>query len=188
MLFEKNHFPFLQFRDTVLDTAPLEEKYGITLPPIYRSFISVFKPFLGQVVVKLDDGTIRGIGYPFYSKTAKEMLTDDHEELALEGFMSVEEVLSYPRSNEDYLEGYLFIANHGYAGGLLLGITGENRDKIFHNTDTTIITYMAENIFELIQRMHLMTSHLPWYKPHIEPVTLYQNFGEGFWRIREDKN
>ena len=186
MLFEKNHFPFLQFRETVLDTAPLEEKYGITLPPIYRSFISVFKPFLAERVVG-DENTKIGFAIPLYSSKEAGSVTEDDDEMAFESFKDLEDVLSFPRSNEDYLKGYLFIANHGYSGGLLVGIGEDNMDKIYHNTDSEIITYKADNIFEILHKMHLVKYDFPSY-PKVDTNRLYKNFGEDFWRIREAKS
>ena len=80
-MIDKNLVRFLQFRKQVIDTLPLEEKYGIKLPPIYKSFISVFNPCLAFIKVKRknDDG-FQGFVYPFYASSVLETYTYDDDE------------------------------------------------------------------------------------------------------------
>ncbi len=184
MIFDKNIFRFLQFRETILDINHLENKYQITLPPIYRSFITVFQPCFAHIKYKFNNK--EGYGsfvVPIYSSIEKDSYTSDDDEFSFDFFKEPEEVLSFQRSNEGYLKDFLFIANHGYSGGLLVGIGESNKDKIFHNTDSSIIEYIAENIFELIQKMHL--AKYDFESPPIDEKNLYKNWGEDFWRIKE---
>ena len=160
----------------------MEEKYGIILPPIYKSFISVFKPYFAhQKVKKINKDEYQSFIVPIYSSLELENYTSDDDELALESFKEVDELLTFERSNIGYLKDLLFIANHGYDGGLLVGIGEQNKDQIFHNADSTIIEFMANNIFELIHHIGLVQHDFE--TPPIETSKLYKNWGEDFWRI-----
>jgi len=180
---DKNLLPFLQFREEVLDTVPLEQEYGITLPPIYRSFISVFKPHFAHQRIKKSDGSFQSFLVEFYSSLELDEYSIDDDELGFEAFKDLREVLTDERSNQGYLNDLLFIANQGYAGGLLVGIGEHNKDQIFHNTDSTVITYMASNIFELIHKIQWI--HYDFEIPPVKTSRLYKNWGEDFWRKRD---
>ncbi len=185
MTFDKNILRFLQFRDKVLDIDHLEEKYQIKLPPIFRSFITVFKPYFAHIKYKRKDKEEFGsFVVPLYTQMEKENYSSDDDELAFESFKEVEQILSFLPSNEEHLEGYLFIANHGYWGGLLVGIGEENKDKIFWNSDDTTIHYMAENIFELLQKFQLVKYHFI-EQPLVDENKLYKLWGEDFWRLTD---
>lgn len=184
-MIDKNLVRFLQFRKKVIDTTPLEKKYGIELPPIYKSFISVFDPCFAHIKVKKKgQENFQSFVYPFYSSSVLKDYTYDDDELSFDYFREVKEVLSSERSNEGYLKDLLFIAHHAYSGGLLVGIGEHNKDQIFHNTDSTIITYMADNIFELLQKMQLVQYDAE--EPPVKISKLYKNWGEDFWRYREE--
>lgn len=183
-MIDKNLVRFLQFRDKVLDVSSLEEKYGIKLPPIYRSFISVFKPYFAHHKVrKTNQEGYQSFIIPFYSSLELAEYTSDDDELALESFKEVEELFSFEPSNKGHLTDLLFIANHGYGGGLLVGIGENNKDQIFHNADSTVVNFMANNIFELIHKIGLV--QYDFETPPIDTSSLYKNWGEDFWQIKE---
>jgi hypothetical protein len=185
-MLDKNLFRFLQFRKKALDVQILEDKYGIVLPPIYRSFIRVFKPYFAhQKLANENIDTFKSFVTPFYSSLKLDSYTIDDDEFAFESFKELEEVMTFERSNKGHLKNLLFIANHGYSGGLLLGIGKENKDKIFHNTDDTIIKYIAEDIYDLLGKMHLI--QYDFELPSVETSRLYKNWGEDFWRMKTDK-
>lgn len=181
-MIDKNLFRFLQFRDTIVDIRPLEEKHGITLPPIYRTFISVFKPNFADHKVKMN-GDFRSFLVPFYSSLNLNEYSSEDDEMALENFKRPEEALTFLRSKEDYVKDYLFIANHGYAGGLLVGIADHNQDQIFHSVDTEEIEFIAGNIFEFLHRMQLV--QFDFEAPSVNTSKLYKKWGEDFWRVKE---
>jgi|GEM_PF-2502234 len=188
MILDKNILRFLQFRQKIINVKELEEQYQINLPPIYKSFITVFKPHFAHI--KYKHRQQQGFGsfiVPLYSSIEKENYSIDDDEFAFESFKEIDEVFSFPRSNKGYLKGYLFIAHHGYSGGLLVGIEEHNKDKIYHNTDSTVIEYIAENIFELIQRIQLVKYHFREY-PEVNEADLYKLWGEDFWRVKNDES
>ena len=183
MIIDKNTLRFLQFRDEVLDVSSHEEKYGIILPPIYKSFLSVFLPYFAHHKVKISENEeFQSFLIPFYSSETSDGMTSDDDELSLDYFRDVNELFSDPRSNKEHLKDLLFIAHHGYSGGLLVGIGEENEDKIYHNTDTTVVTFVANNIFEFLQKCQL--AKYDFEEPPIETSKLFRNWGENFWRSR----
>ena len=183
-MIDKNLIRFLQFRDKVIDTTPLEEKHGINLPPIYRSFISVFKPYFAHhKVKKTGKDEFQSFLIPFYSSLELPEYNSDDDELAFESFKDVEEIFTYLPSNQGHLKDLLFISNHGYGGGLLVGIGEQNQDQIFHNVDSSMVTFMANNIFELIHKIGLVP--YDFEHPPVDTAKLYHNWGEDFWRVKD---
>lgn len=181
-MIDKNLIRFLQFRDKVLNINNLEQDYGIELPPIYRSFITVFKPYFAHhKIKKSNEEGYKSFIIPFYSSLELNEYTSDDDELAFESFKEVEELLSFEPSNKGHLKDLLFISNHGYGGGLLVGIGENNKDQIFHNTDSTTVQFMANNIFELIHKIGLV--QYDFDPPSIDTSNLYRKWGEDFWRI-----
>ncbi|WGK66190.1 SMI1/KNR4 family protein [Croceiramulus getboli] len=184
-MIDKNLVRFLQFRDEIKDIAFLEEKYGFKLPPIFRSFIAVFKPYFAHIKVKkISQEGFQSFVVPFYSSQDLKEYTSDDDELAFESFKEAEDLFSFEPSNKGYLEDLVFISNHGYGGGLLVGIGEHNKDQIYHNADSTVIKFMANNIFELIHKMELI--QFDFETPSIDTSRLYKNWGEDFWRVKDE--
>jgi hypothetical protein len=179
---DKNNLRFLQFRDTLLNVSSLEERAGIQLPPIYKSFITTFKPYFAHHRIKMNEDEFSSFIVPIYCSFELDEYSIDDDELSLESFKEVDELFSFERSNKDYLEGYIFIANHGFSGGLLLGISSDNSDKIYLNTDSKEITYLCDNIFQLLHKIRLV--EFSFDDIIIDKTQLYSNWGEEFWRLR----
>ena len=129
-----------------------------------------------------NNGEFQSFIVPFYSTLTLKEYTIDDDELGFESFKELEEVLTFERSNRGYLENMLFIANHGYSGGVLVGIGEKNKDKIFHNTDSTVVNFVAENIFELINKIGLI--QYDFEEIPVNTHRLYKNWGEDFWRLK----
>ena len=178
----KNNLRFLQFRDSIIDVSKLEEESGILLPPIFKSFITVFKPYFAHHQISHNNGELSSFIMPIYCSSELEEYSIDDDELSFESFKEIEDLFSFERSNTGYLEGYMFIANHGFSGGLLVGIHNDNMDKIYMNTDSKDIIPVCENVFELIQKMQLV--EFSFDDVEIEKDQLYSNWGENFWRVK----
>lgn len=180
----KNLLRFLQFRDSTKDVSQFEKESDIVLPPIFKAFVCNYEPYFAHQKIKRDNSDeFQSFIVPIYCTSELAEYTIDDDELSLESFKEVEDVFTFNRSNDGYLKDYLFIANHGYSGGLLVGIGEGNKDKIYHNTDSTEITFIAENIFEFLSRIQLV--QYDFDEPNINTSQLYQNWGEDFWRLKE---
>jgi len=188
MIIDKNLVKFLQFRDTVLDISDLEKKYKRKLPPIFKAFITVFEPHLAPIGFK--HSKVEGFNsfvYPIYPEEEKDYYDRDDDSLSLEGFLDPETILKFEAEYAGWEGDVLYIAKHSYHGGLMVGIKEHNADKIFHSSTTMEIDYIAENIFEFLQKMQLVKEehYLPEFT--IDTNTLYRNWHENFWRIRGDE-
>lgn len=189
MLVNKNLIPFLQFREQILDISMLEDKYGVILPPIYRSFICTFHPFFAHIKLKnteeknAEQNEFKNFVSVIYTQEDKEHYTIDDDTLCLDNFLEPEEVLEFTQRPYNAWQGdVLFIGQHGYWGGLMLGIGEENADKIYHYDSSAEMKYMAENIFVLIQKMQIVKSSFAPNNLNVDQ--LYKNWGEDFWRIK----
>ncbi len=186
-MIEKSLFKVLIFRKEVLDIQDLEERYKIKLPPIFRAFITVFEPYFSyEKYHKTESSKYIPFTNLIYSHLELDNYTAENDSFGLESFKEVEEMFTFEPSNKGFLKDLLFIANHGYSGGLMVGIGAHNKDMIFHNSNSKIITFIAGNIFELIHKMIIVQDEIddPW----IDTSKLYKNWGEDFWRIREEDN
>ena len=161
----KNYIKILEYREEILDTKPMETKYGIRLPPVFKSFYSVYKPyFLVEKYKSSNNGEHIQFTKLIYSSQKSDSYTHDDDEFALDSFKELEELLTFEPSNKGHLKDLLFIGNHGYFGGLLVGIGEDNADKIYMNIGPKPVIFIAENIFELIHKMVVIHTEFdePW--------------------------
>jgi len=182
----KNTIEFLQFRESLLNIEAIETNNNCRLPPVYRAFITVFKPYFKNVEYYDEMSDLKkGFLTDVYSSIEKESYTIDDDELSLESFMEVSDSFKY-ESFENYRKdlGLIPIAFHGHGGGLMVGINEENSDKIYLIKDSTEFKFMANNIFELIQKMDVVIANFD--DPSFDATKLYKNWGEDFWRVKED--
>ena len=183
-MIDKNLINVLLFRKEVLNMERYEEEYGIILPPIFKSFYSVFEPYFGAEKYMVENSS-EAIFFTsaIYSSLALESYTFENDEFAFQSFKGLPELFTFEPSNKDFAKDMLFIADHGYWGGLMVGIGEQNRDKIFHSSGTKVVTFLADNIFELIQKMVVVQYEID--EPWINTKKLYKNWDENFWRLRE---
>ncbi len=184
-MIDKNTLKVLEFRETILETESLEIKYGIKLPPIFKSFYTVFQPYFLMEKYKASKGEeFKQFTKLIYSSLELETYTHEEDEFGLDSFKDLEEMLSFEPSNKDHLKDLLFIGNHGYWGGIMVGIGSNNADKIFSNTGPKPVKYVANNIFELIHKMVIVHDEID--EPWIDKSKLYKNWGEQYWRVNKE--
>lgn len=184
-MINKNLTNVLLFRKEILDIEKYEKQFDIALPPIFKSFYTVFEPYFGVEKYKMnDESEIKTFTSTIYSSLDLDNYTFEEDEFAFESFKSLPGLFTFEPSNKDYAKDMLFIANHGYWGGLMVGIGKENSDKIFHNSGTKVVTFIADNIFELLQKMIVVEHEIDGSL--IDTKKVYKNWGEDFWRVKED--
>jgi hypothetical protein len=189
-MIEKNLMNFLRFRPLPLndkDISNYEKKYGRNLPPIFRAFSSVFEPFImGGLFFDKKSGELETFVSDIYCKEEKQYYEYDDDVMSFQEFMEPEEILRFDRNYLGWKGDVLFIANHGYFGGLMVGISEDNMDKIYHSAGTTEVEFVANNIFEYLSKIRFVQVFFDF--PNLKLNSLYKNWGEDFWRIREDDN
>ena len=160
-------------RKSILDLNALEEQHGLILPPVYRSFISRFYDLSGQVFQGAD-GEHDTLSYFEYDARLL-----GGKDLFFQGFMRVEEVFKYHKNSDLWVEEGVFpITHHDHGGTIVVGIAGDKADKLY---------------FEHGNGLEFIEEHVYSFLRHLKPVMafegdqsrLYQNWSEGFWRLRE---
>ncbi len=186
MKIDTNLFNFLQFRDKILQIDDLETLYGLKLPPVYRAFITTYLPYFSNIQFE-DSGSKNNFIYAMYpTEFGKEEYTIDDNSICPEYFKEPKELLDI--DEDDMYDGWngnlIFIAEHSYYGGLMLGIKEHNADKIYHRTDSSEITFVANNIFEFLQGVQYV--QIPYDFPNLKLSELYRKWDEKFWRVKRD--
>jgi hypothetical protein len=202
----KNTFPLFEFRDKKLDLAKFEEELGFKFPPIYRAFLSNFNSEPKKQLVYLKrtekeknfiDDDFRVISLLAYSSSDKNPISHEDDELNFETFKSINSLLKFCVPEDDGIKDMIFISDHGSSDALLVGIGNHNQDKIFiysefNDENDEGIIFFAENIFDFLSKCQIVEFHLNKHSygqiRKVENNKLYKNWGEDFWRIREDDN
>ncbi len=187
----KNGLELIKANSELLDIQKLEEMNNLVLPPVYRMFASYFR---------LDE-----FGYEKYFSSKYSdyfQLTGVYYEpkgleennIGITGLYSIEKVFEHYKNLQGYTDDdiekkLIKIADIGYGGGIFIGTEGDNTDSIFlHSWDREPqYELLARNIFKFLQSIKQI--ELP-EEDLIETKysQLYKNYGEDFWRIREEKS
>ncbi len=188
-MLKKNKYPFLQFNDNYLSKETIEELEllnNLRLPPIFKAFIQVFQPYLA-INSYMDENisTLNNFVVPIFLKDNEGDFTLEDDELSFECFMKIEEVFD-PNIFQMYLDdfGLIPISHHAFSGSLMLGCRPKNLDQIFLMRDSNEFEFIAENILHFIYQLEIDFFDIP---TKLIPL-LYKNWGEDFWRIREEDN
>jgi len=187
MKIEKNMFSFLQFRDEILNIDKMEAEYNIKLPPIYRAFITTFKSYFQSF--KIDDGRdgdkFEFISPKYFSGTSRQEFSIDDNSICPIEFKEPEELLNVNKNHmwAGWKGDTIFIAEHSYWGGLLLGIKKHNADIIYHIDDSST-RFIANNIFEFLKNIYYVQDTDEF--PKLKLSNLYRNWDEKLWRLRGD--
>ncbi|KAF9660120.1 MULTISPECIES: SMI1/KNR4 family protein [Tenacibaculum] len=184
MLVDKNKNKFLQFRERPVNLDKIESEYNCKFPPVYRAFITSFLPYFGNITFMSPESNQEEDFTSFiYSSISKNDYSIDDDELSFECFIEPDELFENS-STIEYVRrtGLLPISYHGFNGGLLVGLKDDNLDKIYFTHDSEEIKFIANNVFELIEKIHIVT--VLYDHPNLDVNKLYKNWGEDFWRIR----
>ncbi len=185
-----NSLYILGLRSEKIDWLKIENE-KIKFPPIYKVFSEIFDvSFENRVNLfkyqRLDSSLISTFGKIKTNFSSEFMIVDTYfppEEIESKYLPRVVDI------NDEWERGLidkklLPIAGTSTNQLLLLGIGEHNADKIYQETrwNGTVIQY-AENIFDYFAKIELIpktSSSLP------DLNVLYQNWGEDFWRVREE--
>ena len=148
-MIDKNRIQILTFRDEILDISELEEEYQVKLPPIYRSFLTVFVSDIGaNYLYSKEDGHVTSFVNYIYLDEEKDEYTEDDDILSFMYFKKPEKLFKEGKDGDEWEDDSVYIAVHGYGGGLKLGMAEHNRDVIYLEE-----TKLAENIFEFLHKI-----------------------------------
>ncbi|MBA6157202.1 hypothetical protein H3Z83_11825 [Tenacibaculum sp. S7007] len=172
----------LLFRNKQINVTEFEKKNNLNLPPVYRSFISAFKPYFGFTnCLDESDNIEKEFMTHIFSSVKKENYEIDDDELSFESFIDLEDLLKYD-SQKSYIEEFdlLPISYHGHGGSLFIGMKKDNLDKIYYAIDSYEFKFLADNIFDLLSQFRVVTVNYDFEK--LDTNKLYKNWNEDFWR------
>ncbi|MBA6156011.1 SMI1/KNR4 family protein [Tenacibaculum sp. S7007] len=177
----------------LLRTRPLNEKvlvseleYGIELPPIFRNFTKIFdvsevNNHIKYIYNKDREQYCAGIVY------FPENYDTNSDEVMFHNFHSLESTISGFEDDDDWAEaGYLPIAMCGHSGAVLLGTRNEEKDCIFIQTMSQEIYKISSNIFDFVRDLVMLEVSEEELYDEIRFEQLYKNWGEDFWRVRNN--
>lgn len=170
----------------------IEHQLGFTLPPIYKFFIEHFKTGKGSFVNDFFLNPKLNENYIFNAPLYEPLKDNEKWFLSVSYFDDIDKVAndwkSYLCHEREWSEfKFLRIADIGQGGGLFVSTRREDLDVIYQVVWDWEEPYfkVADNIFELVKGFVL-----PEIKGIIadnyDTSQLYKNYGEDFWRVREE--
>ena len=184
----KKSFELLRSRnfDDVVPFKKMEEKYGLVLPPIYKLFLEFFDGvsiIQEKILLPKTNNDIRACTSFRYKSDPEVGIMNfiSDLEMAYESWIGLDERIQN--------RGMFPIATSGiHSGGIVVGTKNNDADKIFIDTDyKERFIFVANNIFEFVREIEQFEIQKEYMPLKIEHKNLYKNWGEDFWRIRDDE-
>ncbi|MDF7822058.1 hypothetical protein P1X15_30865 [Runella sp. MFBS21] len=180
-----------------------KDEYGLSqklltkhISPLYQHFISNYKLGLkGIQKQKLfyDNHLMSLTSIGFFITIADKLY-----ENSVYYFFSEEEILEelykYLNNPLDYhLEGFILIGRFDIADSILLGIEGEHVNEIWSlngdlGHERPEIQMISEDIFSFFRLCKEVIIEMSLKMRDINTSQLYRNWGEDFWRVREERD
>lgn len=183
-------FELLEIRsiNSKINVESFEIANGLKLPPIYKVFIESFEigtsGFKGEKFLHPNWGDIVDITVIQYLPNPDQIVV--YEMFSIEKAFEVLESL-YQDNSEVMRLKLLPIGECASNGMLMVGIDAKNQDQIFFEQPHSdhSIKLVAEDIFKFMRGLVQLTDeqgNIGKYKFS----QLYKNWGENYWRIREE--
>ena len=162
------------------DFSHYEKQKSVILPQAYKEFLTRYKTGFNS------------LRYEYYLNLQMNMkipLLAYHYEkdgifYPVMDFFGINHVLGVQEDSDEELGLFSFMSTT-FGGSFCLGVKKNDAfGKIFFSSwDSNKPIYLANNIGDFIRDIHSVFIH-----NNIEKESLYKNWGEDFWRIREDKS
>lgn len=186
----KKGFDFLRTNDLNIDLNNMEREFGLELPPLFKRFIESFE--LGKDKLNIDqyldeDEDLSYLGSIYFNQ--------EEDKVYLNDFLDINQIFNQWKNSVEDIEWkdnkLLRIAYLGQAGfgGLYVGCNkNQNWDQIWlFNADKEIkFKKVAPDIFEFVTSLNFTKDFSDLEEESY--VNLYKNWGEDFWRVREDNS
>jgi hypothetical protein len=163
-----------------------ETEAGLKIPPLYKLFIENY--------------AIEDLSLPHYLIPSNNTLASFeqckfllNDSVGLHKLLTLKEILPsmkaiYPPKDKIWKKHLIMIADCAFQNSLMVGTGPTNEDKIYIESlsNRKRITYVCDNIFTFF-RNYKVNVFPEFLYPH-KLSDLYKNWGEDFWRIRENEN
>jgi hypothetical protein len=181
-----------------VDIANLEQQLGYELPKLLKTFYLIYQV---NDLKQYRKGSHLDYNYLVWNDVRKyssvvALFVSDFKELGYDPetfyeFKSIPTVIE-DWFNDDYKQlrqDYMVVGETSWHFPLMVGISTENSDMIFvYDMDNRELKYLADNIFEYLMNIELDFSN-NYNLPEGKTVNdLYKNWGEDFWRVREENS
>lgn len=185
----KKGLELLNVNNNVINISRLEEINKLRLPPIYKMFAEHFilDEFSSEkYLTNKNSDFFQFTGVYYEPKGLGE------SNIGITGLYAIEKVFENYKTLQGYTDddvekGLIRIADIGLGGGIFVGTKEVDIDKIILHLWDREPEYetLSDNIFEFMQGMKSIQV------PEAELIEatysqLYKNYGEDFWRIREN--
>lgn len=170
----------------------IEKQFGFVFPPFYRLFIETFETGKQSFKSEYFLNPKRNEKYILNAPLFEPLKDNEKWFLSISGFFSIQEIYNdwnnYLKNEKEWEEfRFLRISDIGQGGGLFVSTRPEDLDVIYQVVWDWDEPYfrVADNIFEFIKglTLPLATNPLP---DNYDTSKLYKNYGEDFWRVREE--
>jgi len=173
-----------------LDVELFETENSVKLPVLYKEFLKSFhiNKVLPEVYLMPEFKDTFGIGRFYYVPKIEDLFLG--EMFSLEKALEVRNRL-YVKEDEVFSQGY-FPFGEDSSGHfiLMVGIGENNYEKIYvESPDQSFqegerFTLLANNTFEFIRGLEYIEREK--LSNDVQYTQLYRNWGEDFWRVREE--
>lgn len=172
--------------------AEAENELGFFLPPLYKLFIEYFETGKGSFVNDFFLNPKRNENYILNVPLYEPLKDNEKWFLSVSNFDNIDKVVndwkSYLRYEKEWMEfNFLRIADIGQGGGLFISTKNDDLDVIYQVVWDFKEQYfkVADNIFDLV-RGFVMQDINEFIADNYKVSQLYKNYGDDFWRIREE--
>jgi hypothetical protein len=170
----------------------LEISYSLTLPPLYKLFCNYFtggKLHYEEYIINNDLTNLHYCVGSFYAPKGL-----DGANIGLTSIYHLEEVFENRKTlagygDEDIEKGLIRIADIGMGGGIFVGTHQGEEDLIFLSIwdKEPLYEKIADNIFQFIQGIESVNIPENELIGGIRFNQLYKNWGEDYWRVKEQQ-
>ena len=166
----------------------IEKELSLKLPPILSAFFQTFE----------FENSIKGeLVYYKESISSLSSFMEGYflfeEDIAFYNFFQIEEIaknmhIVYNKEDEIWDKQVIAIAECAFQGFLLIGVGNTNKDEVYieYATETPRITYLCGNILDFFRHYIVKPDAMSMQRNKFRLSQLYRNWGEDFWRVRED--
>lgn len=170
----------------------IENQLGFTLPPKYRLFIEHFETGKGSFINDVYLNPKRNENYILNAPLYEPLNDNEKWFLSVSNFDNIDKVAndwkSYLCHEKEWIEfKFLRIADIGQGGGLFVSTRNEDLDAIYQVVWDWEEPYfkVVDNIFELVKGF-IMPDINGAIQDNYNTSQLYKNYGDDFWRVREE--
>ena len=188
-----NYLDFFKVRSNVQSIrqkfAEFEQVSNVIFPPYFKAFIEIYEQFYD---IDSGIGCYLSEKYKVKNYFLDAYYKNDRDNIAFYNFFELDEIIPnmkavYPEDHEIWQRDFIAFGECAFQIYLLVGIGENNRDKIYAEaaTEKVKLRFLCDNIFDFFRDyiVEIDESCLPTGKTAND---LYRNWGEDFWRVREE--